>query len=52
MKGFAHEARRMLSQMARRAAWHKAMLYLIIITLMLAIVLVLWRMFKNHGRLL
>lgn len=52
MRGFTHQARRVLAQMARRAACKKATLYGIIAALSLAIVLVLYRELTNHGHLL
>lgn len=52
MRGFAHQARRVLGQMARRAACRKVTLYGIIVFLLLCIFLTLYRELTNHGHLL
>lgn len=52
MKGFAGDARRVLNTMARRAAVHRCMLYVIIVLLLAAIAATLYRMLTNHGRIL
>ncbi|TFJ82283.1 hypothetical protein NSK_006403 [Nannochloropsis salina CCMP1776] len=52
MKGFAGEARRILNQMARRAAWHRATLWGIIVFLSLCIGLTLYRLFTNRGHII
>lgn len=51
MKGFAGDARRVLNAMARRAALHKLMLYIIIVLLLLAIGATLYRLLTNNGRI-
>ncbi len=51
MKGFAGDARRVLNSMARRAALHKLMLYIIIVLLLLAIGATIHRMATHDGRI-
>ena len=52
MKGFAGEARRLLNQMARRAACHRVTLWGIIVFLLVCIGLTLYRLFTNHGHII
>lgn len=52
MKGFAGDARRVLNDMSRRAALHRAMLYVIIVLLLLAIAATLYRLVTHDGRIL
>jgi hypothetical protein len=52
MKGFAGEARRLLNQMARRAACHRVTLWGIIVFLLVCIGLTLWRLFTNRGHII
>jgi len=51
MNTVGHRARRVLTDMARRAAREKAILYTIIILLIAANLGVLYRLFTNHGHL-
>ncbi len=52
MKGFAGEARRILNQMARRAACHRVTLWVIIVVLLVCIGLTLYRLLTNHGHMI
>lgn len=52
MKGFANEASRIMTQMARRAACRKATLYGIIAFLCVCIALTLYRLLTNSGHIM
>ena len=52
MKGFAGDARRVLNSMARRAALHRLMLWVIIVLLSLSIAATLYRLLTNHGHII